>query len=253
MSNVTFKSLTKLLATLGALCLLNACGMADEDDKDDSKKGAGFKLYLTDAPNQDMSSVYVNIKHFEVWLEGHGKEARLVVGEDTGLVNLLILQYGLLPIANLDLPDNLRINKFRIILEDQGHYAVKKDGSVCELRTPGSNSGLKVNLTSALDVSQGKSISVVLDFDAKKSVVSLGNGDCLLKPVLRLQSAIEHTFDDDLNWAIGEMPIENDLLGNDQPTNEGDPDADDGNGFDPAPPSTWPVGITPKDLVQYFR
>ncbi len=150
-----------------------------------------FRLSLTDAPNEQLKSVFVNVKYAEMRVSGKGKEARLRVAEGLGPVDLLTLQNGVtLPMADLDLPEDVVISQIRLVLETDGNYLIKEDGSRCDMKTPSAQkTGVKFLIKDGVKIEEGYSYSIVADFDAKKSVVLQGNGGCLLKPVLKLKSA----------------------------------------------------------------
>lgn len=148
---------------------------------------------LTDAPNKELKSVVVDIDHMEVLLGGSGKAGRLVVAKGLGTVDLLTLQNGVtLPLQDVIAPAGLEIQQIRLVLKPEGHYAVKADNSICALKTPSAQkTGVKIILTNKVQFEAGHQYNIVVDFDALKSVVIQGNGECLLKPVLKLKSAFK--------------------------------------------------------------
>ena len=77
------------------------------------------------------------------------------------------------------------ITEIRFVLNDSGNTIVV--GGVSQpLTTPsGQSSGYKVKLTQNPSLVPGATYSLLLDFDAAKSIVSAGNGKYLLKPVVR--------------------------------------------------------------------
>ena len=155
-----------------------------------SNKNSAVSFKLVDAPNKELKSVIVNIDHMEVVLAGEGKAGRLILAEGLGQVDLLQLQNGVsLPLQDIVAPEGLRIQQIRLILKEEGHYAVKSDDSICEMKTPSAQkTGVKIILTNKVQFEAGHIYNVIVDFDAKKSVVQQGNGGCLLKPVLKLKS-----------------------------------------------------------------
>lgn len=155
-----------------------------------SSKNSAVSFKLVDAPNKELKSVVVNIDHMEVVLAGEGKAGRLILAEGLGQVDLLQLQNGVsLPLQDIVAPEGLRIQQIRLILKEEGHYAVKSDDSICEMKTPSAQkTGVKIILTNKVQFEAGHIYNVIVDFDAKKSVVQQGNGGCLLKPVLKLKS-----------------------------------------------------------------
>lgn len=166
-----------------------------------SKSGNNFKLSLTDAPNKELSEVVVNIDRILLKAGSSSKKIELVMARDIGQVDLLTLQNGkMMGISDLSLPIGTKVNQARLILKDSGNYIRYKDGSVCQLKTPSQqNTGLKI-LSPEFSIEQGRAYSMVIDFDAKKSIVHQGNGGCLLKPVLKW-GGITSIHEDDLNDA----------------------------------------------------
>lgn len=157
----------------------------------DLQREAIVSFKLTDAPNKDLKSVVVDIDHMEVLVAGSSKVGRLILAKGLGPVDLLKLQNGVtLPLQDVVVPNNLQIQQIRLVLKSEGHFAVKGDDSVCELKTPSAQkTGVKIILTNKINFEAGHQYSILVDFDALKSVVIQGNGGCLLKPVLKLKSA----------------------------------------------------------------
>lgn len=157
----------------------------------DFQKNALVSFKLVDAPNRDLKSVVVDVDHMEILLAGQGKAGRLQIAKVLGSVDLLTLQNGVsLPLQDVLVPHGLQIQQIRLILKSAGHFAVKGDDSVCELKTPSAQkTGVKIILTNKFNFEAGNKYDIVVDFDAKSSVVVQGNGGCLLKPVLKLKSA----------------------------------------------------------------
>ena len=147
-----------------------------------------MRLSLTDAPSRELEQVFVNVDHAELFVKKGGRAARLIVAQDLGLIDLLQLKNGvMLPMHDLALPTGLEITGIRLVLKGTDNHSIKKDGSRCEMQTPsGQQSGIKIHLASPFTLEENFTYSMVLDFDAGKSVVVKGNGDCLLKPVLKL-------------------------------------------------------------------
>ena len=152
-----------------------------------SSKGSNFRVSLTDAPAKQLKSVFVNVESVELWLTKAGRSGRLVVGKNLGMVDLMTLRNGvLLPIQDVTIPAGAAVSEIRLLI-GSGNYAVKSNGSICKLQTPsGQTSGVKIKIKSPVTVEDNFNYSLVVDFDAEKSVVLKGNGDCLLKPVLKI-------------------------------------------------------------------
>lgn len=192
---------------------------------------ANLRLSLTDAPIDHVTSVNVNVEHVELWLSGKGKQGRLILAKDYGFIDLLQYQNGaLLPLADLDLPPEIQVDKIRIVLKHEGHNLVKDDGSICTMKTPSAQkTGLKINLKDPIVLETGSSYRLVVDFDAKKSLVLRGNGECLLKPVIKIASAQRVPSEDVNEDGTTDVPPEDVLP--ELPDNSDD-NADGGDGYE---------------------
>jgi hypothetical protein len=245
--------ITKVLAALVAMALV-ACNGANKSSNGSSNSSHSiyaqnpnnFRLSLTDAPNDDLKKVVVKVKYAELRVSGGGKEARVIVAENLGEVNLLDLQNGVtLPMADLAIPEQLSITQIRLVLDSEGNYIIKSDDSRCDLSTPSAEqTGIKLLIQQGITIDKGYSYSVVADFDAKKSVVLQGNTGCLLKPVIKLKSATR---------------VELAPPGEENPGDDGEvvvPDdsgiqSDDGSGFDSGTDESVPE-IPGDDVTEFF-
>lgn len=157
-----------------------------------------LRISLTDAPARELKNVFVNIEHVELFIRKNETSARVRVGQGLGMVDLLTLRNGvLLPIEDVDLAPGVTITQIRLVLNSQNNHSIRSDDSRCEMQTPSAQrSGIKIHLSQPVTLEQGRQYSMVLDFDAGKSVVVKGNGDCLLKPVLKLMQVTSIARDD---------------------------------------------------------
>jgi hypothetical protein len=210
-------SYSRMAFSLLVLLILSACQVDGGGGRSDSSEarveasslsvgylstyspvGNNFKVSLTDAPNDDLEEVVVTIKEVLLKTNGKGKNGNEIsIAQNLGPIDLLTLQNGvMLGIADLQLPVGTKVNQIRLILEETGHYITYTDGSVCELQTPSQqNSGLKI-INPEFSIEEGQAYSMVIDFDAKKSIVHQGNGGCLLKPVLKWGGITSTPIDD---------------------------------------------------------
>jgi len=242
-----------------------------------SASGNNFKLSLTDAPNKEVAEVVVNIDRILLKAGSESKKIELVMAKDIGQVDLLTLQNGkMMGISDLHLPVGTKVNQARLILKDDGNYIRYKNGNICNLQTPSQQqTGLKI-LSPEFSIEAGRAYSMVIDFDANKSIVQQGNGGCLLKPVLKwggitsiAMDDIDDVQSDEDRQVDEEVIVEN---GNDGTAVEDSTDAgsstDTGSttdtgtttvvidcnnlGFDPFDPTTYPADFVWQDYEHCF-
>lgn len=147
------KNMMRRISVLSVMTVIAACSQPASQDlsslsgnsstssvdtsKVDTSKEAVVSFKLTDAPNRALKSVVVNIDHMEVVVAGSGKAGRLILAQGLGAVDLLTLQNGVtLPLQDIVAPEGLQIQQIRLVLKTDGHFAVKSDDSICELKTP---------------------------------------------------------------------------------------------------------------------
>ncbi len=166
----------------------------DENDSIDNSEGtAQIAVKLTDAPG-DYEKVMVEVEDVRIKLETEADiETDTEAGEEEGWVslegvenqriNLLDLTGGVTELlAETEIPAGV-LMEMRLVLGDNNTIVV--DGQELVLNTPSAQqSGLKVQV--GQELMADTYYTFILDFDVDKSVVSHGNGEYLLKPVLRL-------------------------------------------------------------------
>jgi hypothetical protein len=139
---------------------------------------------LTDAPGP-YDEVNVDIQGVEITGEG-GETVSLNVKK--GIYNLLDFSNGVDTLIATDSLEVSKVEQIRLILGTNN--TVVLNNVSYPLSTPSAEqSGLKLQVHQTLQ--QGILYSVLLDFDANKSIVSTGNGTYKLKPVIRtIETAI---------------------------------------------------------------
>lgn len=152
-----------------------------------------LRLSLTDAPSKDLKSVWVNVDHAELFVKRGGGQGRLIVAQNLGMVDLMTLRNGVsLPMQDMTLPVGTEISAIRLVLKADNNHGIKTNGSRCDMKTPSAQqSGIKIHLAQPFTIEEGQTYSMIMDFDAEKSVVVRGHGGCLLKPVLKLLSVVK--------------------------------------------------------------
>lgn len=155
--------------------------------------------------------VVVQIKELEVLIAGAQKAAKVVLKKDLGSIDLMKLNQGVLfDLFSLNISEGTQIKEMRLRLKDSGHYYINSQGEQCELKTPSAQqSGLKFKLPKGMKIEAGYTYNVVMGFDPKKSVVVTGNGGCLLKPVIRIESISRSAVvDEDDSAGEEQLPVD---------------------------------------------
>ncbi len=137
-----------------------------------------YSVRLTDAPGA-YSAVNIDLKAVEITGTG-GKTVMLNV--DSGILNLLNYSNGLDTLIATATLEAATVEQIRLILGTNNTVVV--DNVSYPLSTPSAEqSGLKLQVHQTLKA--GVQNSILLDFDANKSIVSTGSGTYKLKPVIR--------------------------------------------------------------------
>jgi len=174
-TNKILNGLTKISAIVLLAFMAIACGNNED-------QSARLELRLTDAPG-DYEEVNIDIQGVEIHSsESDQNEDWEYLDVENGVYNLLELTNGLdTLLATAVLPVG-RISQIRLILGENN--TIKIDGVLIPLSTPSAQqSGLKINLQ--VELKEGITNFITLDFDAGQSIVNKGNGEYSLKPVIR--------------------------------------------------------------------
>jgi hypothetical protein len=150
---------------------------------EDSSNSTRLEVRLTDAPG-DYEAVSIDIQSVEVHADdGTQDEGWTTLDTEAGVYDLLKLTNGQdTLLASKELPSG-RVSQIRLILGDNN--SVKVDGEELAMTTPSAQqSGFKLNVQA--DLTEGIVYTILLDFDAARSVVKAGaSNKYLLKPVIR--------------------------------------------------------------------
>jgi hypothetical protein len=170
----------KLIAGILILSALALIGCIKDENMIPGSKGR-LNVYLTDAPFPIglVENAYVTIDRVEVRqrLETEGDDDEgsfIVIADGSQEFDLIKLTNGITTqLGTIDLePGNydmirLHVTDARIILTDGSEY---------DLKIPsGSSSGLKIKIQPGIDIGEGQTSDVLLDFDISKSFVAKGN------------------------------------------------------------------------------
>ncbi|MBD3749756.1 MAG: DUF4382 domain-containing protein [Sphingobacteriales bacterium] len=137
-----------------------------------------MNIKMTDSPG-NYDAIILNVK--EVNVITSGGQATLPV--NAGAFDILQYRDGKDTLVASDIVPSGTLQEIRLVLEPTGNKVIV-DGVSHDLITPsGQESGVKVKIQS--EVVQGVAYTLLLDFDAAKSIVKTGNGGYILKPVIR--------------------------------------------------------------------
>jgi hypothetical protein len=152
------------------------------------KDGVGtatLHVRLTDAPG-DYEAVYIDVQGVEINVTETSDDKSGWVklkNIQLGIYDLLKLTNGVDALIASDVIPAGKISQMRLILGQKN--SVKIDGKIHGLQTPSAlQSGLKLKVNTTLQ--EGIIYTMLLDFDASRSIVSAGSsGNFNLKPVIR--------------------------------------------------------------------
>lgn len=177
------------------LCIaLTACGGGGDAPPTQQPQTGSMRVAITDAPTCGYEAVHVSIARIRVHKSGGAADTDAgwseIVLSPAKRVELLSLSNGLLSELGQVSLETGRYQQMRLVLAPNDAAtplanAVTPTGAApVALNTPSAlQSGLKLNLD--VDVAANQVADLVLDFDACKSVVRLGNsGGFNLKPVV---------------------------------------------------------------------
>jgi len=164
------------------LALVIGCS-EDEVSNTGSTDPGHMTITMVDSP-ADYDAVYIHV----IGVEAHqassdSNSGWISIASNPGIYDLITLRNGVeAVIADSSLPAG-HYTQVRLLLGDSNTVVV--DGVEHPLEVPsGSQSGLKLN--HEFTIEPNVVYSLMLDFDAEKSIVETGNGTYMLKPVIRL-------------------------------------------------------------------
>ncbi|MEJ7693825.1 DUF4382 domain-containing protein [Daejeonella sp.] len=162
-----------IVAFLGLGIGFSACNKSDS-----GSEMTRVNVRLTDGPGA-YDAIFLNVKEVKV-LSSSGESTIAVNATPFNILRFRMGKDTL--IASQDIPSG-RLQEVRLILNDTGNTVVI-NGITYPLTTPsGQSSGVKIKVNETLEA--GVAYTMLLDFDAAKSIVQTGNGKYILKPVIR--------------------------------------------------------------------
>jgi hypothetical protein len=162
------------------LTIFTACKKSNENSANGTTK---VEIRMTDAPG-NFDKINLSVK--EIVLFSDGKPYTFAA--TTSIFNILDFRIGSnkpdILVASGEMPSG-EITEIRLVLNDSGNTIVVNGASQALTTPSGQSSGWKVKLKANPSLTPGVTYSLLLDFDAAKSIVSTGNGKYLLKPIIR--------------------------------------------------------------------
>ncbi|PEN13521.1 hypothetical protein CRI94_09405 [Longibacter salinarum] len=211
------KSTLRTVFSLGLVLVLGLVTFTACDSSDSGAVQGKMNLRLTDAPLDSVAEVNVTIESINLVredaddddLEGDSESDEVEAGDDAIVpvfapdqpvtVNLLDLTDSTATLVTDAAIPAGDYSQMRLVLTNN-NTLVFNDGSTENLKTPSAQqSGYKIQIPEFEIDEEGDIVDLTLDFDASQSVVELGNGGYILKPVVKAE-AIEFT-DADLELA----------------------------------------------------
>lgn len=173
------KNRTFLASVAMMFILINSCTKDSNSTNGQQQGTTDMSVSLTDGPG-NYDKVNIDLQGVEVITEAEGTKT---LDTKTGIYNLLDYSNGTDTVVATGTMKIGGISQIRLILGDNNTVVV--DGVSYHLITPSAQeSGLKLQLHDQLMA--GVKYALTLDFDANQSIVQQGNGNYLLKPVIRV-------------------------------------------------------------------
>jgi len=142
-----------------------------------------FNLRLTDDPLANVQEVNIDLQKIIV-ITNEGRDS-FELGTNAGIYNLLDYQGDLDTLIGSAVLKAEEISQVRLVLGTENSIMV--DSLLHDLKTPSAQqSGLKINVHA--NIADVDIYNLLIDFDAEKSVVEQGNGNYLLKPVIKIMN-----------------------------------------------------------------
>ncbi len=148
------------------------------------KNKARLMVYLTDDPG-DYESVFIDVQDIKINLTGDSTEGwQSLQGVHAGVYDLMkLVNDDDTLLADAEIPSG-RLHQLRLILGTENYVKLEGSAQLIKLVTPSAQqSGLKLNIQQ--DVMDGILYTLILDFDASRSIVKTGNSKYILKPLIR--------------------------------------------------------------------
>lgn len=201
----TYRHKLSLLGAASAMTLLAACGGGGGDYNAPAASSPGtLSVAMTDAPACGFDAVNVTVNKVRVHQSSSASDTdggwADITLSPARKINLLNLTNGALDQLGQTSLAAGHYTQLRLVLNANIGQTVANSvvlsGTTAEiaLDTPSAvQSGIK--LVNEFDVPSGQRVDLVLDFDACKSIVTKGNGQYALKPVIKVIPTVLNGID----------------------------------------------------------
>jgi hypothetical protein len=161
-----------------ALCIIMLGLFMNSCKKESAKSTYPYSVRMTDGPGP-YNAVFIDLQGVEI--TGDNGQT-VLLNAHPGIYNLLNFSNGIDTLIATGSLENSGVQQIRLILGTNNSVVVNNVSY--PLSTPSADqSGLKLQVHQTLQA--GVMYYVLLDFDANKSIVDMGNGTYKLKPVIR--------------------------------------------------------------------
>lgn len=170
-----------------ALVFIAIIGCSDNTTNPSLQQNGSLKLYLVDSPSS-LDSVIISVKRVEVHKAGNDSTSGWhVINNTTRSFNLLDLRNGASAVLGDTVLSPGQYTQIRLILNNNNY--VKENDSKHNLKIPsGIQTGIKLN--HEFTIEPGNLYELILDFNVDKSINITGNGNYMMKPVIRVMPKI---------------------------------------------------------------
>jgi len=178
----------KIITAITTLSLLAGLGLAGASCTEAEAKTGTIEVRVTDAPpGYEVTSIEVTVLSVEVHKAGDnggGEWITLDIVEET--FNLLELE-GLELILATEVVEAGKYTQLRMtVFTVEVTYSYLEDGETVETTVEATIPSGELKFVRPFDLEAGETITLLLDFDADKSVVITGNDKVIFNPVVTL-------------------------------------------------------------------
>jgi hypothetical protein len=170
-----------------ALIFIAIIGCTDNATNPSLQQNGSLKLYLVDSPSS-LDSVIISVRRVEVHKAANDSTSGwYVINNTPRSFNLLDLRNGASAVLGDSVLSPGQYTQIRLILNNNNY--VKENDLRHNLKIPsGIQTGIKLN--HEFTIEPGNLYELVLDFNVDKSINITGNGNYMMKPVIRVMPKI---------------------------------------------------------------